>query len=140
MSRGPGHVERALLAALEGQTELVDTFTLTDAVYSPPADESNCVVLSSAQLVATRRALNALADTGKVFRIMRGRNKRAYWAGERLGLWWSIRLGQQRSAEFAGDREAFTRHADRLVAMIERAHEIGVDFHQPFPKQEGSAA
>ena len=64
---------------------------------------------------------------------MRGHNKRAYWANERLGLWFTVRKLQQKSMAIAvtGDTDAMMAHAQHMFPLISRAHDLGVDIHHP---------
>jgi hypothetical protein len=82
MSKGMGRIERALVAILEARTKVVDTFELAADVYEIPSD-AGVTVISEAQLVSVRRALASLTKAGKILRIMRGHNKRTYWANSR---------------------------------------------------------
>ena len=82
MSRGHGRIQRDIIAAIEKSTDMVDTFELAVNVYSIEPNGDGLRILSDAQLVSVRRALVKLAAAGKVFKIMRGSNKRAYWGNE----------------------------------------------------------
>jgi hypothetical protein len=130
MSRGFGKIERAILDVLENDDRLIDTFTLAAIAFDLAACDGK-IVVTDAQLVSARRALRSLEARGKVFAVMRGHNKRSYWANERLGLWHAVRQGQQKTVELAGDPVALMQHADRLVPLIKRANELGIDFNNP---------
>jgi hypothetical protein len=135
MSRGFGKIERAILDVLEKDDRLVDTFTLAAIAFGLAACDGK-IVVTDAQLVSVRRALRSLEARGKAFAVMRGHNKRAYWANERLGLWHAVRQGQQRTADLAGDPASLRQHADRLVPLIKRANELGINFNNPVFSQE----
>ena len=52
MSRGLGRIQRALVANLEANTKLVDTFELAADVYDIPPSAAGVTVISTAQLVS----------------------------------------------------------------------------------------
>ena len=89
--------------------------------------------LTDAQLVAVRRALRGLEKTGKVYRVTRF--KRTQWANERTGLWMIIRDMQQTSAVIAetGDEAAFRSLAHKMLPLIRRAKELGIDITSDKP-------
>jgi hypothetical protein len=82
MSRGHGRIQRDIVAEIENCTDLVDTFELAANIYRVEPNGDGLRILNDAQLVSVRRALVKLAAAGKVFKIMRGHNKRAYWGNE----------------------------------------------------------
>jgi len=129
MSKGLGQIQRDLLTQLEGRTTVVDTFTLAADVYRLEPNSDGMRVLNDAQLVSVRRALLKLASAGKAFKIMRGHDKRAYWANERLGLWLTVRQLQQKSMVIAaaGDNDTMMAHAEAMIPLIIRAKNLGVD-------------
>ncbi|MGY3614843.1 hypothetical protein [Bradyrhizobium sp. USDA 10063] len=132
MSRGNGRIQRDLVAALESRDKLVDTFQLTAEVYRLEPNDEGVIMLNDAMLVSVRRALVKLAAERKIFKVMRGHNKRAYWANERLGLWYTVREMRRQTMALSqtGDIEAARTHADRLLPLINRAHELGIDINQ----------
>jgi hypothetical protein len=83
MSRGYGQVQRDILAVLRANDRLMDTFVIAAMVYDVKPGDHGLRILNDAQLVSIRRALVKLADEGEIFKVMRGHNKRAYWASER---------------------------------------------------------
>jgi hypothetical protein len=66
MSRGPGGVQRKLLAIFERDPGPHSTFKLTSAVYDVRRDRDGIPWLTRAQLSSVRRALGALAKRGAI--------------------------------------------------------------------------
>lgn len=66
MSRGPGRVQRAVMAALEAAGDPRDAFTLAAEVYAVEPDPDGVRRMTDAQLSATRRALARLRAEGRV--------------------------------------------------------------------------
>jgi hypothetical protein len=138
MSRGLGRIQRDIVANLENKTKLVDTFDLAAEIYGLEPDSDNRIILNDAQLVSIRRALVKLSASGKIFKVMRGHNKRAYWANERLGLWHTVRWMQQMSVHIGHTRgrAELQAHIGRMLPLIERAGELSVDLG-PRPPSKG---
>jgi hypothetical protein len=138
MSRGLGRIQRDIVANLENKTKEVDTFDLAAEIYGLEPDSENRIILNDAQLVSIRRALVNLAAAGKIFKVWRGHNKRAYWANERLGLWHTIRSMQQMSVHIGHTRPRaeLQAHIDRMLPLIIRAGELSVDLG-PRPQSTG---
>ena len=126
MSRGPGKLQRRLLAILEEDEGLIDTYELTARAFDYEPDETGQIMLSDARLVSVRRALSGLVRTGKLHDLGRHwRRGRKHWGNERTALRYLIRTMQiqnvtSTSAE-VGER------AKTMLPLIERAHELGVD-------------
>ena len=133
MSKGLGITQRKVLALLQRQTGAVDPFALAGNVYRVRRGKGGVRRLTDAQLVAVRRAPRGLEKTGKVYRVTWF--KRTQWANERTGLWMIIRDMQQTSAVIAetGDEAAFRSHSHKMLPLIRRAKELGIDITSDKP-------
>jgi len=131
MSKGLGHLQRSLVTIL-GNCQAHDTFTLTAKAYDVTTNDEGCFVVTDAQLASVKRALASLKAKGKVFSFHRGHGGRRMWAGERYGIYATIKDMQQRSVMLAamGDEQAFRVHAESMLPLIERARNLGVDINE----------
>jgi hypothetical protein len=136
MSRGHGRIQRDIIANLEKRDKLVDTFDLAADVFQLQPDSDGRILLNDAQLVSIRRALVKLAGNGIIFKVMRGHNKRAYWANERLGLWHTVRSMQQMSVLIGQTRSRgeLQAHIERMLPLICRAQELSIDLGPQYNK------
>jgi hypothetical protein len=86
MSRGPGRVQRRVIAVLEAMDAYVDTITIAAKVYNivPEAHRSEpnlkFVDILDYQIGIIRRALDRLARQGKVFRFDTRIDHRVWWS------------------------------------------------------------
>jgi hypothetical protein len=135
MSKGPGHIQRELLAILGRHSHCVDTFDLAAEVYALQPGEDGVTMLSDAHLVSVRRALRGLQRARKVYRL--GHDKRRLWANERTGLWFTIRTKREMSAALAavGDVEKLRVYLDdpEWTRLFARAKALGVDYNTETP-------
>jgi hypothetical protein len=86
MSRGLGWLQRTVLAILEADDRLMDTFEIAATAYSIQRDNNGNRWVTDAQHAAVRRALASLARQGKAIRLGRryvdGRQR---WANAHFG-------------------------------------------------------
>jgi hypothetical protein len=132
MSKGPGRIQRQIVAALDGHAGVLDTFGIAAAVYAVRRRKGVAWV-TDAQLTSVRRALRGLQRTGTIYRI--GRGKRLMWANERVGLWVTIGDMRQTSVALAsdGDRAGLLAHAEAMLPLITHAHALGVNIDSKTP-------
>jgi hypothetical protein len=137
MSRGLGRIQRDIIALLEARDKLIDTYDVAADIYGLKPNDENWILLNDAQLVSVRRAFVKLAAVGKVIKVYRGHNKRAYWANERLGLWWKLRHMQEQNLHLghAGKDEDLRANIDKMLPMLRRASELGVSPDRPYEQQ-----
>jgi hypothetical protein len=84
MSTGHGHLQRQLLALIDANDGLLDTFELVERVFGIAPDPSGRILLSEAQVVSVRRALRKLASEAHIVAVGRDwHNRRARWASKR---------------------------------------------------------
>lgn len=81
MHQGQGAVQRRLIAILEENGKLLDTFELAAGAYRVEPDAAGQISLSAAQLVSVRRALRGLVNQGAIADLGRHwHNGRQRWA------------------------------------------------------------
>ena len=66
MSRGPGAVQRRLLAILENEDRLIDTIQLAALVFDIERNVAGQRLVSESRVASVRRALGKLAKAGKI--------------------------------------------------------------------------
>jgi hypothetical protein len=131
MSRGRGKVQRRLLDILNADDRAFETFELTAQVFGVAPDERGQILVTDAQLVAVRRALQRLACERVIRSFGRGfRDGRRRWANLRPDLVDPREVGRLRSnhsiAEEVGNSpttvaSARQRILDRSAAAVEQA-------------------
>ena len=126
MSRGAGKLQRRLLAILEEDEDLIDTYELTARAFDYEADADGQITLNEVHLVSVRRALSGLVRTGKLLDLGRHwRGGRKHWANERVALRYLIRTMQMQNVMATGAE--VRKQAETMLPLIERANELGVD-------------
>ena len=126
MSRGAGKLQRRLLAILEEDEGLIDTYDLTARAFDYEADADGQIALSETHLVSVRRALSGLVRTGKLHDLGRHwRMGRKHWGNERVALRYLIRTMQMQNV--TGTSAEVRERAKTMLPLIERANELGVD-------------
>jgi hypothetical protein len=133
MSKGYGQIQRKVLAELAARPDAIELFDLAATVYAVKPNKDGMHLVNDAQLVSVRRALRGLEKAGKAYRIARRRS--TYWVNERTGLWVLIRSWQQANLKLAasGDADALKARVVKMLPMIERTHQLGVDINSPKP-------
>jgi hypothetical protein len=132
MSRGLGRVERAILDFLEKQETDHDTYVIAAIAFAKEPDEAGRILLSDAELAATRRALAKLKRIGKVYDLGRASpDGRRRWCNERIGLRATIRRMQVENMTDPRFRDAATMTAriHEMLPLLRRAKELGVEIH-----------
>jgi hypothetical protein len=119
-----------LLETLNTEDGLFDTFELAARAFDVQPDNAGQLLVTEAQLVSVRRALRKLAKTTAIYDLSRhwpdGRQR---WAGERLGLRYTIRRMQQENLSLPStDTAAFRKRLAEMEPLLNRARELGVDY------------
>lgn len=87
MSRGHGKVQQRLLDILNGDDRAFETFELTARVFDVSSNEDGEILVTDAQLVAVRRALQRLACERVIRSFGRGfGDGRRRWANLHPGV------------------------------------------------------
>ncbi|TGD93716.1 hypothetical protein [Methylobacterium nonmethylotrophicum] len=123
-------MERAILEFLEAQKLGQDTFTIAAVAFVKQPDEDGRILLSDAELAATRRALAKLKRVGKAYDLGRTyQDGRRRWGNERIGLRATIRRMQMENVTDPRFRDHATMvvRTHEMLPLIRRARELGVD-------------
>jgi hypothetical protein len=81
MSRGPGIIQRRILAILAEQDRLIDTIELAALVFDVQPNDAGQRLVSESQVVSIRRVLGKFAKKGEAIDCGRNwRSERRYWA------------------------------------------------------------
>ena len=82
-----GALQRRLLAILNAEDRVFETYTLVAGAFDVKADEDGLRLISTAQMSAVRRALRGLVRDGAVIDLGRDYpNTRRHWCGKRTEL------------------------------------------------------
>jgi len=85
MSRGHGKLERRLLEIIRSEKRLFETMELAGRAYGARyVEQLRLWLVSRAQVMATQRALRALAGEGLILDLGR-KGSRKWWVEKRLG-------------------------------------------------------
>ena len=81
MSRGPGNIQRRLLALIESDADVLhSTYDLAADVYDVQPNAHDKRLLTEAQVSSVRRALSELAKQGKISGRRGWHDRRQRWA------------------------------------------------------------
>jgi len=127
---GYGALQRRLLAILNAEDRVFETYTLVADAFDVKAGEDGLRIISTAQMSAARRALRGLVRDGAVIDLGRHYpNTRRYWCGKRTELLHEIRY--QREAIEAlirrGQIDEVARLSQEMRPLFERARELGIE-------------
>src|SRR5918995_5306449 len=127
MSRGHGRLQQDLLRLLDENPRALDTFTLAASVYGCSPNADGRMLVNDAQLVAVRRAMAGLVKQGKAFDLGRHWHAgRRHWAGERYGLYCTIRRMQMLNTQDAalGREKEVVKRTRTMLPLLRRAGEL----------------
>ena len=149
MSKGLGRVQRRILDSFDKWDGFCSLNSLVAECYEISSDirglseaEQDAWLLDlEAKIASIKRALASLKAEGKVFSFHRDSDGFRMWAGERFGLYITIKDMQQMSPMIArsGDR-AMEAHTKRMLPLLYRAKELGIDLYKPWQEQMRPAA
>jgi hypothetical protein len=128
MSKGHGKLQRRLLEILNTEARVFETFELVARAFDVPVGAQGVTLVTAAQIVAARRALQKLAGEGAVFDLGYSGRRKA-WANERLGLRHKIRMMQMQNARDRDTGTIVRRYHEEMAPLLKRAAELGVDYN-----------
>ena len=145
MRRGYGALQRKLLAILNAEDRVFETYTLVADAFDVKADEEGSRLISTAQVSAARRALRGLVRDGAVIDLGRHYpNTRRHWCGKRTELLHDIQYKREAIEALIrlGQVDEVARLSQQMGPLFERAREVGIEpYAEPMkPKPKVSAA
>ena len=132
MRRGYGALQRRLLAILNTEDRVFETYTLVADAFDVKADEDGLRLISTAQMSAARRALRGLVRDGAAIDLGRHYpNTRRHWCGKRTELLHEIQSKREaiEALIFRGQVDEVARLSQQMGPLFERAREVGIEPH-----------
>jgi hypothetical protein len=127
--RGYGALQRRLLAILNAEDRVFETYTLVADAFDVKADEDGLRKISTAQMSAARRALRGLVRDGAVIDLGRHYpNTRRYWCSKRTELLHKIQRKRKAmgALTLCGQVDEVARLSQQLGPLFERARAVGI--------------
>jgi len=129
-SRGYGALQRRLLAILNAEDRVFETYSLVADAFDVKADRDGVRLISTAQMSAVRRALRGLVRDGAVIDLGRHYpNTRRHWCSKRTEL--SHKIQRKRKAMGAltlcGQVDEVARLSQQMGPLFERARAVGIE-------------
>lgn len=125
-----GALQRRLLAILNAEDRVFETYTLVAGAFDVKADEDGLRLISTAQMSAVRRALRGLVRDGAVIDLGRDYpNTRRHWCGKRTELLHEIRYKREAIEALIrrGQVDEAARLSRQMGSLFERAREVGIE-------------
>ena len=132
MRRGYGTLQRRLLAILNTEDRVFETYTLVADAFDVKADRDGVRLISTAQMSAVRRALRGLVRDGAVIDLGRHYpNTRRHWCGKRTELLHEIQSKREAIEALIrrGQVDEVARLSQQMGPLFERAREVGIEPH-----------
>ena len=132
MNRGYGALQRKLLAILNAEDRVFETYTLVADAYDVKTDEDGLRRISAAQMSGARRALRGLVRDGAVINLGRHYpNTRRHWCSRRTELLHEIQRKREAIGALMlhGQVDEVARLSQQMGPLFERARELGVEAH-----------
>ena len=130
MRRGYGALQRRLLAILNTEDRVFETYTLVAEAFDVKADEDGLRLISTAQMSAARRALRGLVRDGAVIDLGRHYPKtRRHWCSKRTELLHEIQRKRKAIGALVlrGRVDEVARLSQQMAPLFERARELGIE-------------
>jgi hypothetical protein len=130
MKRGYGALQRKLLAILNAEDRVFETYTLVADAFDVKADEAGLRLISTAQMSAARRALRGLVRDGAVIDLGRHYpNTWRHWCGKRTELLHEIQSKREAIEALIrrGQVDEVARLSQQMSSLFERAREVGIE-------------
>ena len=126
---GYGALQRRLLAILNAEDRVFETYTLVADAFDVKADEDGLRMISTAQMSAARRALRGLVRDGAVIDLGRNYpNTRRHWCSKRTDLLHEIQRKQATEALIRrGQVDEVARLSQQMGPLFERARAVGIE-------------
>src|SRR6516162_5208776 len=127
MRRGYGALQRRLLAILNTEDRVFETYTLVADAFDVKADEDGLRLMSAA-----RRALRGLVRDGAAIDLGRHYpNTRRHWCGKRTELLHEIQSKREAIEALIrrGQVDEVARLSQQMGPLFERAREVGIEPH-----------
>ena len=128
--QGYGALQRRLLAILNAEDRIFETYTLVAGAFDVKADEDGMRLISTAQMSAARRALRGLVRDGAVIDLGRNYpNTRRHWCSKRTELLYEIQRKQEAIETLIrrGHVDEVARLSQQMGPFFERAREAGIE-------------
>jgi hypothetical protein len=129
-SRAYGALQRKLLAILNAEDRVFETYTLVADAFDVKADENGLPRISTAQMSAARRALRGLVRDGAVIDLGRHYpNTRRHWCSKRTELLYEIQYKREAVEALIrrGQVDEVARLSQQMGPFFERAREVGIE-------------
>jgi hypothetical protein len=130
MSRGYGALQRKLLAILNAEDRVFETYTLVADAYDVKTDEDGLRRISTAQMSGARRALRGLVRDGAAIDLgRRYPNTRRLWCSRRTELLHEIERKREAIGALIlrGQVDEVARLSQQMSPLFERAREFGIE-------------
>ena len=131
-SRGYGALQRRLLAILNAEDRVFETYSLVADAFDVKADRDGVRLISTAQMSAVRRALRGLVRDGGVIDLGRHYpNTRRHWCSKRTELLHEIQRKRKAmgALTLCGQVDEVARLSQQMGPLFERAREVGIEPH-----------
>ena len=141
--RGYGALQRRLLAILNAEDRVFETYTLVADAFDVKADEDGLRMINTAQMSAARRALRGLVRDGAVIDLGRHYpNTRRHWCSKRTELIYKIQRKRKAIGALVlrGRVDEVARLSQQMAPLFERARELGIEPYAEPMKPKVSAA
>jgi hypothetical protein len=128
--RGYGALQRRLLAILNAEDRVFETYTLVADAFDVKADEDGLRRISMAQMSAVRRALRGLVRDGAVIDLGRHYpNTHRHWCSKRTEVLHEIQ-NRRKAIEALirhGQVDEVARLSQQMGSLFERAREVRIE-------------
>ena len=128
--RGYGALQRRLLAILNAEDRVFETYTLVADAFDVKTDEDGLRMINTAQMSAARRALRGLVRDGAVIDLGRHYpNTRRHWCSRRTELIYKIQRKRKAIGALVlrGRVDEVARLSQQMAPLFERARELGIE-------------
>ena len=131
MRRGYGALQRRLLAILNTEDRVFETYTLVAEAFDVKADEDGLRLISTAQMSAARRPLRGLVRDAAIDLGRHYPNTRRHWCGKRTELLHEIQSKREAIEALIrrGQVDEVARLSQQMGPLFERAREVGIEPH-----------
>ena len=144
MRRGYGALQRKLLAILNTEDQVFETYSLVAHAFDVKTDEDGLRRISMAKMSSVRRALRGLVRDGAVIDLGRHYpNTRRHWCSKRTELLYEIQRKREAIETLIrrGHVDEVARLSQQMGPLFERARAVGIELYAEAmkPKNRGGS-
>ena len=130
--RGYGALQRRLLAILNTEDQVFETYSLVAHAFDVKTDEDGLRRISMAKMSSVRRALRGLVRDGAVIDLGRHYpNTRRHWCSKRTELLYKIQYKREAIEALIrrGQVDEVARLSQQMGPLFERARAVGIEHY-----------